>query len=83
ALLAGEVERRALQETAAQLERGELRDASLAARNAATVKGINVDKLLALSGRPSEVVEQRDPNEILASLEAKGILMPVKFSLGD
>lgn len=73
ALLAAEVERIALEETRAQIERGELKDASTAARNAATVKGINVDKFLGLSGRPTHITETRDAAAIIRSLRAKGV----------
>jgi hypothetical protein len=73
AILAAEVERLALAKTLEQLEAGEIRDAAAAARNAATVKGINVDKLLTLSGRPNQIIEQSNPDEILAHLIRDGI----------
>jgi hypothetical protein len=74
AILAAEVERKALAATLTQIEAGELKDASTAARNAATVKGINVDKALQLTGRPTQITEKRNLQEITRSLIAAGVL---------
>ncbi len=43
------------------------------AREVSQVKTQNVDKRLALEGRPTTIVEKRSPDEILAKLEALGV----------
>jgi hypothetical protein len=68
ALFAGHVERSALAAELKAIEAGKVRDHSASARNASTVKGINVDKLLTLSGRPSQVVEHRQADDLLRKL---------------
>lgn len=68
ALQAADVQQRALEKTVEQLDNGELRDASTAARNAAVVQGIATDKLLTLTGRPTTVVEHRDAEDVLRGL---------------
>jgi hypothetical protein len=82
AILAAEVERLALAKTLEQLEAGEIRDAAAVARNASTVKGINVDKLLTLSGRPNQIVEHGNPDELLAQLIRDGIFTPAQDGPG-
>lgn len=68
AMLAAEVEREALKQTLTQLKAGQAKDPSTSARNASTVKGINVDKMLTLSGRPSVIHETRQASDIIAEL---------------
>lgn len=77
ALLAAEIEMEALEATRTLLRSGEAKDPSTIARNAATVKGINVDKLLALSGRPTQITEHRDVREIAIRLKGLGIEIAV------
>jgi hypothetical protein len=45
---------------------------STAARNVATVGGIDRDKAAMLRGEPTEIVEHRDGGEILRELQARG-----------
>ena len=77
AMLAARVERAALQATLDQIESGDLRDPASAARNAATVKGINLDKMLVLSGRPNEITGKLSPDDMLAQLVRDGVFKPV------
>ena len=69
AALAASVERAGLTADLEKIEKGDARDPSTSARNASVVKGINVDKMLALSGRPTQIVEKRDPAEIMRKLK--------------
>lgn len=71
ARLAAEIEALALEATRQQLATGDLKDASSAARNMATVRGINIDKASLLRGRPTSIVETRDATEVLRSLAAQ------------
>lgn len=74
ARLAVEVERLALEKTVAGLVSGEERDPSRAAANAARVAQSSTDKLLSITGRPTQITETRGLQEILRSLAAKGVL---------
>lgn len=74
AMKAAEVERLALDKTVEQLEKGQLKDASTAARNAATVKGINVDKTLIMTNRPNQITETRQADDILRKWQELGII---------
>lgn len=58
----------------AAVEAGEIpaRDLPGALRNITTSKAINVDKILALSGRPTQVVEHRSATDIVRRLAALG-----------
>lgn len=49
-----------------------IRDVAGAARNVATVGGIDRDKAAMLRGEPTEIVEHRDAGEILRQLQARG-----------
>jgi hypothetical protein len=70
ALAAAEVERHALAGELKAIKAGKVRDHSASARNASTVKGINVDKLLTLSGRPNTIVENRNADDLIRKLHA-------------
>lgn len=54
-----------------RLESGEDEDPSRTAANFARVAQTNIDKRLALQGRPSRITEVRDPWEVLRALAAK------------
>ena len=58
----------AVNKTLEQLEAGEAKDPAGAARNIATVVGITTDKFLTLTGRPSQIVENRTADQLLASI---------------
>ena len=69
ATLAATVERAGLTADLEKIEKGDARDPSTSARNASVVKGINIDKMLALSGRPTQIIEKRNPAEIMRKLK--------------
>lgn len=58
---------------AKQAQDGTLKDPSTAARNASVSKGINVDKMLLIEGRPTEIVH-RSSEDVLRALAAKGYI---------
>jgi hypothetical protein len=70
---AAAVERLAIEKTVDALEGGRL-DPSQVAVNMSKIKQSNIDKLLALTGRPNQIVENRSATDILRALEAKGVL---------
>jgi hypothetical protein len=74
ARLATDVQRLALQRASERLEAGEDDDPSRSAANAARVSQSNIDKLLSLTGRPTQITETRNLGEILRSLAAKGVI---------
>lgn len=70
---ATEVEALAISRTEEMLAEGRARDPSRIARDLADVKAKNIDKRLALQGRPTQIVETRDAVEIIRQLEAMGV----------
>ncbi len=71
---AAEVTYDAVEATAKQLETGRVADPSATARNLAHVQTQNIDKVLAMTGRPSQITEQRDMKGLIETMIAKGIL---------
>lgn len=71
ALDAMDAQQLALAVTRQQLANGDIKDASGATRNLATTAGIMTDKAALLRGRPTAIIEQRSPDEILNSMAAK------------
>ena len=73
---AGRVKRKALEQIDEALDAGTLAPRDLAAtlRNIAQSEATAIDKSLALSGRPSQVVEHRSASELLQKLERLGAL---------
>ena len=69
-----EAQRLAVVRARERLEAGRDDDPARSAANLARVAQSNVDKLLALTGRPSQITESRNAEEILRSLVAKGVL---------
>lgn len=69
-----QVERLALEKAEAKLKRNGDDDPARTASHAARVAQSSVDKLLSLTGRPTSIREDRNMNEILRSLVAKGVL---------
>jgi hypothetical protein len=66
------VSRLLLEQTAAQAAAGQLRDPAGAARNAAVITGIALDKLHAIEDRPDPPsTEHRDGIEILRAIQTK------------
>lgn len=71
--LADQVEKAALALELQRIEAGDIKDSASSARNMATVKGINSDKLLQLTGRPTQITEHRNTDELLTRLERMGV----------
>lgn len=69
-----EVQRLAVNAARERLEAGKDDDPARSAANLARVAQSNTDKLLSLTGRPTQITETRNVNEILRSLVAKGVL---------
>lgn len=72
----GRVKRKALEQIDRALDAGTLapRDLAAALRNVAASEATAIDKSLALSGRPSSVVEHRSATELMDRLEKLGAL---------
>ena len=68
--MASSVERLAIQTTEQFLEEGKIQDPSRVARDLADVKAKNIERGLALQGRPTAITENRDAAEILRALAA-------------
>lgn len=73
----GELEALAIRKLQAAIEEDKIpaRDLPSALRNITTSKAINVDKILALSGRPTSVVEHRSAGELVRRLAALGAVV--------
>jgi hypothetical protein len=69
-----EVQRIAVEKAKERLEANRDDDPGRTAANLSRVASGNTDKLLSLTGRPSQITESRNVNEILRSLVAKGVL---------
>ena len=74
ARLAVEVQRTGLEKAKSRLEDGKDQDPARTAANAATVADKMTRNMLSLSGRPTSIREDRNLNEVLRSLAAKGII---------
>ena len=64
---------RAVRRTERLLERDAISDPAKAARDLGQLRTQAIDKRLALEGRPTQIIEKRSADEILAKLEAMGI----------
>ena len=69
--LAAEVELLGLTQMREELQARKARDPSQMALNASKIKSANVDQVLKLTGRPTEVVEHRNADDLLDSLAKK------------
>jgi hypothetical protein len=65
AMRAVELQIRATEKTMDALDSGDVKDPSSVVKNAAIAAGVNVDKVLTLTGRPSAIVSHSDPREAL------------------
>lgn len=74
---ATEVESLAIERAREMLEEGRIADPSKVARDLADVKAKNVDKRLALQGRPTQISEHRNTDEIVRALEGMGVAQRV------
>lgn len=75
--LATELERMCMERLQTQLENGQVRDPARVARDLADLKAKNVDKRLAVQGRPTQIVETRKMGEIVKALEGLGVARQV------
>ena len=67
----------AIQRTEERLRRNIEADPSRVLRDLSQVRTQAIDKRLALEGRPTQIIEKRSPDEILAKLEALGVVKQV------
>ena len=70
AVMASRVALKGLEAAEKEIEAGDSKDAAASARNAATVAGIATDKLLVLSGRPTQITESRTSEDLWSKLDA-------------
>ena len=66
-----EAERLALSKTIEALEGGKVRDPAGTLQRLATTRGITTDKLMTLTGRPTQITENRSVDEIIRALRAR------------
>lgn len=62
------------------------KDAAVAALNMSRVKAQNVEKLMQLTGRPTEIIEDRSGNvtsQVLRELMGTGVIKPVTTNNGN
>lgn len=77
ASLAADVTQLAIKKTRQMLEDGKVSDPSRVARDLSQVATQSVDKRLALQGRPTKIVENRDVADIVRALEGLGVAKTV------
>lgn len=63
-----DIERTALERLSKTLDELEPKDVATAIRNLATSRGISIDKAALLRGRPTQIIEHRDPADIAREL---------------
>jgi hypothetical protein len=82
-----DVQRLAVEKARERLEAGRDDDPAKSAASLARVAQSNTDKLLSLTGRPTQITESRNAEEILRSLVARGVLQlpdePVALEAGS
>lgn len=80
ALYASEVTKVAMEQLLERLQLGRApaKDLGKIARDIADVQSKSVDKMMTLEGRPTQIVETRNPAEIIRALERKGVMRPAK-----
>jgi hypothetical protein len=75
---ASEVLALAIEKTREHLESSRCTDPATVARNLADVMAKSVDKRLSLQGRPTQITEHRDVNEIVRALEGMKVVTTVQ-----
>jgi hypothetical protein len=80
--LVDKAEQLAVTKVITELEFGKLsgKDAAMAALQMSRVKAQNVEKLMQLTGRPTEIIEDRSGNvtdQVLRELMGKGVIKPI------
>lgn len=71
---ATEAESLAMERIIEKLQKDQFADPSTVLRNLSQVKTQNIDKRLALQGRPTTITQNRSTESILKALEAKGVV---------
>ncbi len=79
--LATELERMCMERLQIQLEQGRVKDPARVARDLADLKAKNVDKRLAVQGRPTQITETRNLAEIVKAMEGMGIAKQVDVTV--
>jgi hypothetical protein len=70
-----DVVQEAIEKEADRVKAGDVRDMAASARSLATTSAIATDKLLAMTGRPSAIVQhERKPEQIIAKLQELGVV---------
>lgn len=80
ARLASEVEKLAIEATAKILKSGKAQDPSRTARDLKQIQTQGIDKRLALEGRPTQIHESRNVDELVRALESLGVARQVEVS---
>jgi hypothetical protein len=80
---ASEVQNLAIERAKEMLEEGRVADPSKVARDLADVMAKNVDKRLALQGRPTQISEHRNTDEVIRALEGMGVAKRVEIGQAD
>lgn len=70
-----------IEQTEQMLANGEIKDPARAARDLSQIRTQAIDKRLALQGRPTQISEHRNTDEILARLEAMGVAQKVDVEI--
>lgn len=74
----------AIQKEADRVKAGDVRDMAASARSMATTSAIATDKLLAMTGRPSSIVQhERKPEQIIAKLQELGVVESTAEEIED
>lgn len=86
--LVDQAEMLAVTRVISQLEDQKLsgKDAAMAALNMSRVKAQNVEKLMQLTGRPTQIIEDRSgdvTNQVLRELMGKGVIKPIIKAVDD
>lgn len=78
-----QLERRLLSKIEKDLDDGQVQDPAKALTAVSKTKQTSVDKLLALTGRPTTITETRDAAQIVKKLEALRVLIPIEATAED
>ncbi len=81
--LATELERMCMERLQTQLEQGRVKDPARVARDLADLKAKNVDKRLAVQGRPTQITETRNLAEIVKALQGLGVAEVIDPATGE
>lgn len=74
ALLAAQVEQAGLARLQDNIDDIDLKDLSKTVKDASVSKAVNVDQVLKLEGRPTQIVENRQASDLIRKLRASGAM---------